>query len=280
MGAYPLVGRDVLRTLSEIDYQSAMITFCKRFDQSSPIWNLSRHSHTFIELIFFLRGEATIALGDEVLSPASYDMIVYYPNHEHQEAIDLTKSQEIICVWVDIGELPPHGDGAFRLRDKNRVFEWLFIHLEKEYRKNDPFSQKLITCYLDAIFQNMLRQLTEDELTGTLNTVEKAKSYMNEHFTRSISLTRLSEQCHVSASYLHRVFQKQVGVTPIQYITKLRIREALYLLESSSLLIVDIAEHCGFTDSRYFSRVFKKQMGYTPSQYRDQLASINETPQP
>ncbi len=271
MGAYPAAGKDVLRILSEIEYKCAMITFCKRFDQSSPIWNLNRHSHTFIELIFFLRGEATIASGDEVLSPASYDMIVYYPNHEHQETIDLTKSQEIICVWVDIGELPPHREGAFRLRDKNRVLEWLFIHLEKEYRKNDPFKEKLVTCYLDAIFQNMLRQLSEDELTGTLNTVEKAKSYMNEHFTRSISLTLLSEQCHVSSSYLHRVFQKQTGITPMQYITNLRIREAKYLLETSALPIVDIAEHCGFVDSRYFSRVFKKQVGHTPSQYRERL---------
>jgi AraC-like DNA-binding protein/mannose-6-phosphate isomerase-like protein (cupin superfamily) len=254
--------------LMKLDYDESMITFCKRFNQSSPIWNLERHSHVYTELMFFLRGTATIDTGDEILSPTSYDVVVYFPNHEHHETIDLLKPQEIICIWVDTGNLPLK-DGAFRLRDVDRTLEWLFVRIEKEYRRGDSISKKLVTCYLNAIFQNMCRQLLQTEYANESNLAEIARDYIKDNFTQAISVQRLAEHCHVSRSYLHRVFQRRTGMTPVQYINSLRILEAEYLLESSVLSVAQIAEHCGFEESRYFCRVFRKQTGYTPSQYRE-----------
>ena len=254
--------------LAELELTESKIKFCSRFDQTSHVWNLDRHSHIYTEFLFFLRGEATIDTGLEVLSPSSYDMVVYFPNHEHQETIDLTKAQEVICLWVDTGALPAYRNGAFRLRDQSRVQEWLFIQLEKEYREKSAFSKKLVTYYLNAIFQNMLRQLIQTE---SLDPANKAREYINNHFTRPITVAHLAALFHVSPSYLHRVFREQVGLTPIQYITALRTQEAEYLLSSSSLSCEEIANHCGYEESRYFSRVFKKQTGYSPSLYRKRL---------
>jgi len=260
---------EAIQSLMDMNYTESMITFCTRFNQSSPIWNLERHSHIYTELLFFLRGKATIDTEAAVLSPTSYDIVMYFPNHEHHETIDLTKSQEVICIWIDTGNLPPWRQGAFCLHDVNHTMEWLFIQIEKEYKKKDPFSRKLVSSYLNAIIHNLLRQLTQSESVNTSHFVEKAQDYINNNFTRSISISRLAESCHISPSYLHKVFHRQVGMTPIQYITSLRIQQSEYLLESSTLSITEIAEHCGFEDARYFCRVFKKHKGSSPSQYRE-----------
>jgi len=266
---------DAAKILSQVDFSEAKIIFCKRFDQHSHIWNLSPHSHAYLELLFFLRGEARIAAGEQVISSTSYDMIVYLPHHQHQEFVDLNKTQEIVCIWANVGDLPPIREGAFRLRDKNRVLEWLFIQLEQEYRKNSIFSQKLTRCYLEAIIQNTLRQLAQGDSESAADSIDRARVFIKSHFTQPISVATLAELCHVSPSYLQRIFHKQLGMSPVQYITSLRVKEAEYLLNSSSLSIMAIAEHCGFGDPRYFSRLFKKQTGLSPSQYKAKCLKPN-----
>ncbi len=115
----------------------------------------------------------------------------------------------------------------------------------------------------------MFRQLFQTECANAASLAERARDYIKDNFTQAVSVRQLAERCHVSRSYLHRVFQRQMGMTPVQYINSLRILEAKYLLESSPLPIAQIAKHCGFEEARYFCRVFRKQVGYTPSQYRE-----------
>ena len=244
------------------------IMFCKRFDQDSPIWNLERHSHSYLELLFFLRGEAKIDTDNRVLSTATYDIVVYLPGHEHRETVDLSKHQEIICVWVDAGQPPPIREGSFHMRDKSRTLEWLFQQLEKEYRGNSIFSQKLVQCYLEAILQTTIRKLVQNGSESAADSIDQVRAYINEHFTQPLTVEFLAKLCHVSPSYLHRIFRRQLGMSPIQYIRDLRIKEAEYLLNSSDMTVAVIAERCGFEDPRYFSRIFRKRTGLSPSLYR------------
>ncbi|MEA4968944.1 MAG: helix-turn-helix transcriptional regulator [Candidatus Pelethousia sp.] len=74
----------------------------------------------------------------------------------------------------------------------------------------------------------------------------------------------LAQTFHVSPSYLHKIFRKQLNTSPIQYISNIKINEAQYLLSTSDLSIIQIAERCGFGDSRYFSRVFKSAPAFPP----------------
>ena len=77
--------------------------------------------------------------------------------------------------------------------------------------------------------------------------------------------------CSVSESYLSSLFKKETGTTITDYINSTRIRQALILLNTSSLPIGEVASRCGFLDSNYFSRIFKKQLGLSPREYRDSI---------
>ncbi len=67
---------------------------------------------------------------------------------------------------------------------------------------------------------------------------------------------------------LEYLFKGLTGKTPVQYITDMRMQEALRLLKESELPIVDIAELLGYNSFAYFSAAFKKHFGYPPSAAR------------
>ena len=79
-----------------------------------------------------------------------------------------------------------------------------------------------------------------------------------------ISLTGLS------ASTLNRAFRRAVGLPPLAYHRRLRMRRAADLLRTTDLSVTDIADRTGFDDANYFARQFRRVMGSSPSAYRRQ----------
>ena len=70
--------------------------------------------------------------------------------------------------------------------------------------------------------------------------------------------------------YLRKLFKKEMGVTPLEYMIRLRMKKAEAMLTAmwtNEYSISEIAEQCGFDDALYFSRVFKKNFGCSPSKF-------------
>lgn len=101
--------------------------------------------------------------------------------------------------------------------------------------------------------------------------IRKAIEYIRFHLEQELSLETISAAIHSSTYELSRKFKKETGQTLTDYISTLRIQEALYLMENRNLSITDIAYMTGFNDVNYFTKVFKKMKGITPSTYRKQL---------
>lgn len=93
-------------------------------------------------------------------------------------------------------------------------------------------------------------------------------AYIENHFSSQITIEKLSEISGYSQRQFLRVFKSAFSETPNNYITKLRIRKAKKLLESSDSSIGEIALECGYYDQNYFSRIFRKYNGVTPSVYQ------------
>lgn len=76
--------------------------------------------------------------------------------------------------------------------------------------------------------------------------------------------------CHASAleyAYFSELFKKTFKMSPVRFVTKLRIDYAKELLVTNRRSVSEIAEMSGFSNAYYFSTVFKKQTGFSPSQY-------------
>lgn len=96
--------------------------------------------------------------------------------------------------------------------------------------------------------------------------------YIEAHFCEpTLAIDSVCENGFISPSGLQRAFLQRFGVSPKQYIIKLRMNKALQLLAENRLPIKEIALCCGFSDEKYFSRAFRERYGYPPSQLRNHI---------
>ena len=100
--------------------------------------------------------------------------------------------------------------------------------------------------------------------------VREAVTFIRSNIDQPLSLNRIAATLGIHPSYLSRTFKKALGMTLTDYINRLRIEEAKYLLASSSESVAKIALSVGYTDPHYFSKVFTKLEHVTPQDYRKQ----------
>lgn len=86
-----------------------------------------------------------------------------------------------------------------------------------------------------------------------------------------LSLGAHARHIGVNASYLSSLFKKETGMTLTEYVNARRVDYAIFLLNSTSMQIQTIAQHCGLTDVNYFTRTFRRLTGKTPTQYRQSV---------
>lgn len=118
---------------------------------------------------------------------------------------------------------------------------------------------------------NRLLKIKSDLLQTTISHKEKiqqVRKYLEENFSKQISLDHLSEIFFINKYYLTRIYKETYQQTINQTLTQLRITKAKELLRYSELSMVEIAVSCGFQDASYFSKVFKKIENDGPKQYR------------
>ncbi len=98
--------------------------------------------------------------------------------------------------------------------------------------------------------------------------ISKALLYIRSNLSQSIEVVKLAEMSCLSVEYFTRMFTREIGVSPMQYILNKRIERAQLLMMIDSSHIKDVAYIVGFNDVSYFNRVFRKLVGSTPQEYR------------
>lgn len=101
--------------------------------------------------------------------------------------------------------------------------------------------------------------------------MEKAKDYIRQNFQKDLTLDEVSKSVDISPYYFSKLFKQETGENFIEYLTRVRMKNAEKLLLDPSYSIKEICVMCGYGDPNYFSRIFKKYEGVTPSEYRERL---------
>jgi two-component system, response regulator YesN len=114
-----------------------------------------------------------------------------------------------------------------------------------------------------------IRPLSREE-TGEADRplIQAVQQFIDTHYMYDLTLTMLAERFSYHPSYFSELFKSKMGKTFIQYVTEVRMNQAVRLLEETSLSLWDIAELTGFANASYFSSKFKRQYGVSPSDYR------------
>lgn len=146
-----------------------------------------------------------------------------------------------------------------------------FLSLEKIYTFfhsslaiSEPIISASITELLNYLLQTTQTQINLCHSTSISNTI----AYINQHFHKDLSIVQLAQKANLSPYHFIRVFTKETGVTPYQYLMDTRIAAAKFLLKTSDILVKDIAFRTGFQSESSFCTCFKKIEQLTPSEYR------------
>lgn len=102
--------------------------------------------------------------------------------------------------------------------------------------------------------------------------VMDARKYIYEHYDqRDLDLTKVADAIGCNPSYLSRVMKQELGISFKDFLTMLRIGEAIHLMRNQDLSLNQIAEKVGYSNQHYFSAAFKNCQGVSPSEYRKNL---------
>ncbi len=104
--------------------------------------------------------------------------------------------------------------------------------------------------------------------------------YVMGHYTETIDIAKLASLIYLSISQFERRFKSLFKISPLKYITMVRIHAACQALAEGGERISDIALNNGFYDLSHFNRQFKRQMNMSPSAYRKKYAGVKGAPHP
>ena len=138
----------------------------------------------------------------------------------------------------------------------------------------------LTSCQSIDDLDELLRRLCDSLLNGEAapaapadageeDEISQVVRYMEEHYPEpEISMTALADAFDLSTTRFSLSFKERMGMSPLEYLTLLRVERARELLLSTDLTIRDISAQVGYYDSGSFIRRFKQVTGETPLQYR------------
>jgi len=221
----------------------------------NPMVFIGKHSQSFP---LWARTEQTILVKDmvefeETLKNITPSMVVF--DKIDVEAVSLVRknSATVLTPILVLPETIDDEELVYKLASVPRV-----ILCNSAIAKEEEFATRV-----RAIFAG--EEILPPD-TGAL--VKKAICYLNQNSGSQISRWKLADSVHVSEDYLTRIFHKETGLSPWEYLNRYRINLASLMLLHTNATVYDVAEKCGFQDQAYFCRVFKKIHGVPPGKFR------------
>ncbi len=131
-------------------------------------------------------------------------------------------------------------------------------------------SQYRLQSLLYGFFEILSKGVVIEEDVKSMENfyIERAIGFIRNHYSAELKVTDIANHLCVNRSYLYKLFQKSLQMSPQEFLTKFRISRAKELLSVTKLSIEHVAASCGYQNALVFSKAFKKNMGCAPTVYR------------
>ncbi len=161
------------------------------------------------------------------------------------------------------------GDSPVVTLKNSYRFEKNLRQIYTQFRDAAPVREAVLNnCIVNLLTELLVGRETDSPGAQSAGIIEDSIAYINDHLTRELSLEDLAAQAALSPFYFSRLFKRETGFSPHQYILATRISSAKFLLRSTGDSVKTICFTVGFTSESSFCTAFKKETGLTPSEYR------------
>jgi transcriptional regulator GlxA family with amidase domain len=205
--------------------------------------------------------------GGETLEGTSGSVFILPANvAQYQETLGATRTTYI--GFDAQGDIFDERARVLSLDPRDPALQWI-AQLCDSRAARPPFSDEVAGTLLLAL----LRRLGEvDSAEGSLTllhpAVRAARSVLEHRLSEPLTLREVARKAGASASHLSALFAAQYGVSPMQYLQRLRLDRARSLLSNPYLRIHEVAAACGYEDVNYFTRLFRSRFGIPPGRWR------------
>lgn len=260
---------------------------------SSSTTRVSWHSHLGFEILFLLDGRTAY----EFKSGGSVELqggqfLVVSPQAVHRGRHDVRAPCRVCGLvlnplhrnsWRNTAFTPDDitrlraslTDSANTVHPLNPALRWIIRQLMQEAGA-DWASQKnkimpaILRSLVGAVVLEAMRQIISPPQAPKA-IIAAALAYLEEHYREEIAIGHLAGHLGYSRSRVHGLFKSETGLSPNDYLQRLRVEKAQTLLRSASKSVTQIALETGFNSGQYFCTVFRRYTGVTPANYRTGL---------
>jgi len=253
------------------------------------------HFHDVLELHILKRNDALFQLADRTYEGKPGDVFLFRPFEPHW---NLMKDKNKPIEWVSVLFTPSVArliPGGYRLLapfyaaeafppiipaaspQARAIQELASLAVTEEQEKRIGWEAKLFLYFTD-ILVHISRYAAEHYRMDANEPLEEgiwqAIEYALVHYAEDIDVDRLIEATGRKRTYFYKSFRRLTGLSPNQFIHKLRIQAAVYLLLNSDRPVTDIAYECGYGPVEFFDKRFRLSQGMSPRELRKSMGSV------
>lgn len=224
------------------------------------------HQHKNYEIIIYTKGSGTFIADEKKIPVSAGKIIIVPPQTIHTCHFEGTFERIYINGEFDqIFNLSSPAVISTSMQSEGMLLAKMIY--DNRYGKSE-YIASLCSAFAHFLLQSLKM---DDEISVSVK--EIVSEITNNFHDCSLNLSLLLKKSGYAEDYIRAHFKKITGKTPIEFLTKIRIRHACYLIDTykNSLFLSEIAEKCGYTDYIYFSRRFKQYMGISPRKYKEKV---------
>ena len=223
---------------------------------------------------YIIKGEGTIKINGQEFTAREGDIYILPKGYDHLYFSD--GKNPWTKIWFNIkGPLIDNLMQAYKLNNiyhiKNLELKDLFYKMFFTAQETNKPTEEIFQKASIIFHEILLRVYSKVEIPKTINneTALQLKQYIDSHIESNLSIKTLSNYVFRSPSQTIRIFKKEYGITPYDYLLSKKIETAKLLLINTNMPIKQIALKLKFADEHYFSNYFKLKTGYAPISFRN-----------
>jgi len=246
-------------------------------------WHSVPHTHKHMEIFYVIGGKGQFLICGEHYPVSANNLVIINPDVPHTELSINSQPLEYIVLGIEGIELATVGksDAQFNILDH---FESVDIsgclrNILRETEQKNPGYKDVCQAYMEILIIRLMRSTSlaataEPQAVSGNRQCAAARRYIELHFKEALTLDQIAEEVHVNKYYLSHTFKQEYGISPINYMIRLRIDESKYLLSETDLSLSQIAQLLGFSSLSYFSQVFRRTQATSPLEYRQSTKNM------
>lgn len=224
-----------------------------------------KHKHSQYEIAIYTKGNAIYQAGEKDIPVSCGKITIVPPGVEH--STEICDGIERIYIRGEFNQIF-NLTSATVITDNAKKEGLLLAKMIYENRYENP---EYVSALVNALVHFLLQSIRmEDDIGLVIRDI--INQIGNNFYDSNLNAEELLEKSGYAVDYIRAQFKKYTGQTPVEFLTKIRINHASYLIDryKNSLSLAEVAEKCGYTDYAYFSRRFKQIMGKSPRKYTNE----------